>query len=268
MGEALDLGTDKMIATKADGIGWMIFNNPERRNAVSVAMREAVPKILDAFASDDEVRVLVMRGAGDKAFVSGADISEFDQRRDSPEAARQYDDGAVQVDAAFRAFHKPVIAMLRGFAMGGGLLLALRADIRIAADDLQFGIPAARLGLGYSHRGVRALIDAVGPAYASEILLSGARFGADDALRMGIVNRVVAPEQLEPAVLELAGAIASNAPLTIRALKAAITETQRDPGDRDLAMVEEFVSACFASEDYIEGRRAFAEKRQPEFTGR
>ena len=264
----LQLHTDQMLAEVVDGIGWMTFNNPARRNALSSAMREAIPEILSAFGEDDEVRVVVMRGAGDQAFVSGADISEFEERRSSPETIRQFDEQGRRAEAAYAAFSKPLIAMIRGFAMGGGLLTALRADLRIAADGSQFGIPAARLGLGYGYGGVRVLVDLVGPGVASEILLTGGRFDAQRALEMGLVNRVVPPEELEPTVREMAATIADNAPLTVRALKATIREAVRDAGDRDMERVEDLIARCFSSQDYIEGRRAFMEKRRPQFQGR
>ncbi|MFQ5879085.1 MAG: enoyl-CoA hydratase [Dehalococcoidia bacterium] len=264
----MKLNTDKMIAEKEDGIGWMIFNNPARHNALTVEMQEAVPVILGSYAEDEEVRVVVMKGAGDKAFVSGADISEFEARRSSEEAIKVYNRIAARAAASYSALGKPLIAMIRGFAMGGGLLTALRADLRIASDDSWFGVPAARLGLGYEYAGVKALVDLVGAAHTREILLTGSRFDADDALRMGLINRVIPAAELEGAVRDLARTIAENAPLTIKAIRAAIDEAMKDKEDRDLALIDRLVAACFASEDYIEGRRAFMEKRKPRFLGR
>ena len=263
----MELQTTKMLAEQGDGIGWMIFNQPERRNALSVEMQEAIPEILGAYAADESVRVVVMKGAGDKAFVSGADISEFEARRSSPELIEEYNAIMGRASDSFESLGKPLIAMIQGFAMGGGLITAMRADLRVASEDSQFGIPAARLGIGYGYDGVRQLVGLVGPANAREILYTGGRFSAADALHMGLVNRVVPAAELEATVRKMAGTIAENAPLTVQLVKTAITEAGKDAERRDLGRVHELVERCMASEDYKEGRRAFLEKRRPEFTG-
>jgi len=244
------------------------FNNPAKRNALSAEMRAALPDLLAALNADPDVRVVVVTGAGDKAFVSGADISEFGAQRTSPDARASYDRAQAAVAAAWAGMDKPVIAMIRGFCIGGGLVTAMQADIRIASDDSQFGIPAARLGLGYGFSGVTALMNLIGPSQTAEMLFSARRFSAAEALRTGLVNRVVPADSLRETVLELASSIASNAPLTVAAAKAAIREAARPAERRDLARVEAMVEACFRSADYLEGQRAFAEKRPPEFTGR
>jgi enoyl-CoA hydratase/carnithine racemase len=244
------------------------FNNPAKRNALSAEMRAALPDLLAALNADPDVRVVVVTGAGDKAFVSGADISEFGAQRTSPDARASYDRAMAAMSAAWVGLDKPIIAMIRGFCIGGGLLTAMQADIRIASDDSQFGIPAAKLGLGYGFSGVTALLNLIGPSQAAEMLFSARRFSADEALRMGLVNRVVPVGSLRETVLDLADSIASNAPLTVAAAKAAIREAARPAERRDLARVEAMVEACFRSADYLEGQRAFAEKRPPEFTGR
>ena len=263
----MELKTDKMIARKEGGAGWMIFNNPAKRNALSMEMQEAIPVILNDFRDDPEVRVVVMAGAGDKAFVSGADISEFEKRRSDPESIEDFNRIGAEANRAYAELGKPLIAMIRGFCMGGGLLTALQADIRVSAEDGVFGIPAARLGLGYGFGGTQKLVDTVGAAAAREILFTGGRFPAADALRWGLVNRVVPVEELESTVTGMADAIADNAPLTVNLLRASIVEGTKEPEERDLDTIEQMVEACFASEDYIEGRRAFMEKRRPQFRG-
>ena len=264
----LELDTDRMIAEIKDGIGWVVYNNPKRLNAISLEMTEALPIIFDTFEERDDVRVVVVRGAGERAFVSGADISEFEKNRSSEESRREFDEKGKVAAARIEALTKPIIAMIRGYCIGGGLMTALRADIRIAAEDAQFGIPAARLGLGYGFGGVAALVNLVGPSAANEILFSARRFSADEALGMGLVNRVVAGSDLESAVVDLARSIADNAPLTVKAAKFSIRECTRDPEARDLDEAARLVEACFRSEDYVEGRRAFMEKRRPAFQGR
>lgn len=264
----LDLATDKMIAEKADGIGWMTFNNPARRNAIGFAMREAILEIIDDFNNDPDVRVIVMQGAGDKAFVSGSDISEFAERRATPEQREVYDALSSRVNDAYGTIEKPLIAMIRGFCMGGGLGTALQADLRIASDDSQFGIPAAKLSIGYPFHNMKKLIDLVGPAKTKEIMFTARRFSAEEALAMGLVNQVVPVADLVSTVQDLASTIAVNAPLSIRASKTIIGEAMKNPEDRNLALCEEQVEACMNSEDYKEGRTAFMEKRTPNFVGR
>ena len=265
--QEIKVETTKMIGYKEDGVGWMIFNQPERRNAINREMREAIPVILESFRDDPEVRVVVMTGAGDKSFVSGADISEFDSNRATPEQIAEYNKVGTRASASYKTLNKPLIAMIRGFAVGGGLLTALKADLRVASDDSQFGIPAVRLGLGYGFSEVKPVVDLIGPANARQILITGDRVDAQTALRMGLINEVVSIDELEPRVRELSGTIARAAPLTVKAVSAAIDEAIKDEKDRDLKHIERLIADCFASGDYVEGRKAFAEKRQPEFRG-
>jgi enoyl-CoA hydratase/carnithine racemase len=266
--ETLTLKTQKMIGYKEDGVGWMVFNNPERRNAISLDMQEAIPDILGDFAADPAIRVVVMTGAGDRAFVSGADISEFDSRRATPEQIAGYNAIGRRANEAYKALGKPLVAMIRGFCVGGGLLTALRADLLIASEDSQFGVPAVRLGLGYAYEQVKTLVDRVGPAHTRRILLVGDRVDAATALRMGLVNEVVAGPELEGRVKQLASIMAGNAPLTTKAIMASIETALKDESQRDLARLNQLVADCMASEDYKEGRTAFMEKRTPQFQGR
>ncbi|MBK5223991.1 MAG: enoyl-CoA hydratase/isomerase family protein [Acidimicrobiia bacterium] len=251
-----------------DGVATLTFNNPTKRNALSAEIRGALPRTLRSLQADPDVRVVVLTGAGEKAFVSGADISEFAEQRTSPEARQAYDATFADADRAWSALEKPIIAMIRGFCIGGGLLTAMKADIRIAADDAQFGVPAARLGLGYGYAGIETLVGLIGPAHTSELLFSARRYTAAEAMHMGLVNRVVAVDELRDAVVELARTICANAPLTVAACKAGVQQVRRDPERRDLDKVAAMVEACFRSEDYREGQAAFLAKRTPDFRGR
>jgi enoyl-CoA hydratase len=260
--------TDKMIAEKSDGIGWMIFNNPERHNAVSLDMWEAVIDIIADFEHDEAVRVVVVRGVGEKSFVSGADVSKFDDERAARNAVQRYDAVTEGAYSSLRASSKPTIAMIQGYCIGGGANLAVCCDLRICSDTAKFAIPAARLGLGYGYTRVRRLLDVVSPAFAKEIFFTARQFSAEDARIMGLVNRVLPQGELEAYVTDYARQIAANAPLTVSSIKRIVGEALKDPMDRDLALCERLVRECFESEDYAEGRLAFAEKRKPSFKGR
>lgn len=263
-----DTGTDKLLAERQGGVATVTFNNPTKHNALAREMQMALPHVIDAIGHDQAVRVLVLTGAGDRAFVSGADISEFGEHRTQVADRAEYDRAGAETAQAWAAFDKPVIARIHGFCIGGGLLTALAADIRVASDDSQFGVPAAKLGLGYAMSGVDALASVVGRAWAAEILFSARRLSAAEALQIGLVNRVVPADGLDAAVAELAARIAANAPLTIRAVKASLQELRRPSEQRDRDRVAELVEACFRSDDYREGQAAFAERRPPRFVGR
>jgi enoyl-CoA hydratase len=264
----MESGTERLIARKDGSIGWMIFNNPERRNAISSDMWQAIPEVLDAFERDPEVRAIVFAGAGDKAFVSGADISQFERERNNRESNDLYSARSGAATKAMERLQKPSIAMIRGYCIGGGMVVALTCDLRIAADDARFGIPAARLGLGYGFEGVQRLIDVVGPTYASEMLFTARQFHAEEALRMALVNKVVAASELETTVRAYAAMLSDNAPLTIRAAKLAIKQALKEPERRKLDDLKAAIATCFESADYAEGRRAFLEKRRPRFEGK
>lgn len=258
---------ERMLAKKEGAVGTLVFNNPERSNAVSLAMWQRAGEILEDFESDGNLRVVVITGAGGKAFVSGADIARFGDERADEQAAARYGETVERTCLTLYALSKPTIAMIRGYCIGGGTGLAVCCDLRIATAESHFGIPAARLGLGYGYPGVKRLVDLIGPSFAKEMLLTARRFTAAEALSMGLVNRVVPDAALESCVAEYTSAIAENAPLTMQAAKLAVGETLKGRSERDIPAVEALVKQCFASEDYKEGRAAFIEKRKPAFRG-
>ena len=259
--------TDKMLAHKQGGVGILTFNNPERHNAVSLEMWKTTKRMLDDFAADSDIRVVVLTGAGGKSFVSGADISKFASERATLEASRAYNVKSDAASSSIAEFPKPTIAMIKGYCIGGGLGLAVCCDLRICSDNSRFAVPAARLGLGYGYSGLKRLVDVVGPSFAKEIFYTARQFDAEEALAMGLVNRVVAAGELESYVENITDMICSNAPLTIKAVKFTVGEMLKDEAKRNLARSTELVEQCFASRDYTEGRTAFMEKRKPVFTG-
>lgn len=260
-------------------LAWVVFDHPARRNAMSAGMWKALVLALHELEADDAVRVIVMRGAGEQAFVSGADISQFapaqavadsGAAQDAPAAANdeRIDPSEGNVFERVQAVSKPVLAAIHGYCIGGGLALALCADMRYAADDAVFAIPAARLGVGYGLGAVEQLVGTVGASSAREILMSARRYDAQEALRMGLVDRVLPKAGLEAFVREMAGQIAQNAPLTVRAVKLSVQQIQRAPAERDLEAVDAAIRACFDSGDFAEGVQAFMQKRRPDFRGR
>ena len=266
-GEARRYAGEKMLARVSGAVGTVVFNQPEKHNAISLEMWDGLAEILDAFAADPAIHVVVLRGAGERAFVSGADISQFEAERNDAEAQIHYERRTRAGRARLASFEKPVIAAIRGFCLGGGLGIALAADLRLAAADAVFGIPAARLGLAYGFDMTRQLVATVGPAAARMLLYSGERIDAAEAMRIGLVNRSVAVAEFDAALAALAGRIAANAPLSIAAAKRAVAAALADPETRDIPGLDAAIKACFDSADYREGRAAFREKRPPRFTG-
>jgi enoyl-CoA hydratase len=261
--------TSKLLLQKDGPIGWIVFNQPEKRNAVSQEMWQQMPEYVRDLATDEAIRVVVLRGAGDQAFVAGADISQFKDRRRNMADEEEYRRISGRGQEALGTLAKPLLAMIHGYCVGGGVGIAVACDIRIAADDASFGIPAARLGLGYHYHGMEKLMKLIGPAYTKEIFFTARTdFSAADALRMGLVNQVVPKAELEAFTRGYAERMARNAPLTLRSAKATVEQLLRPPADRDLALLDKLMADCFNSQDYQEGVKAFSEKRRPQFQGR
>jgi enoyl-CoA hydratase len=256
---------NKILSATSGPIGTLTFNQPERHNAMSLDMWRAATDVLERFEQDATVRVIVLTGAGGKAFVSGADISKFESERDTLEAVAEYNAAVDRFGQALGECSKPTIAMIRGYCLGGGVGIAVSCDMRIANDAARFAVPAAKLGLGYGYSNVRRIMDLVGPQFVTEMLLTARQFGATDAARTGLVNHVVPDAEIESYVRELAETIAGNAPLTIRAVKRIVRELHSE--EPDVAACDALVRRCFESADYREGRKAFLEKRKPVFRG-
>ena len=263
----MNLSTEKIIAKKVGKIGWMVINNPEKRNAISLSMREAMTQVFNEYDSDPEVRVLIIRGAGGKAFISGADISEFKDIRSNYDAEEKYAKATEIMTSAMNSFKKPILAMIEGYCVGGGVATAIACDMRIASHDTKYGIPAAKLGLAYNFENLRQLVELVGPSNAKRILFTGDMLEADDAHRIGLVDEVCGTDELEAKVLSIADKISDNAPLTVLASKETVKHVLR-PEIRDHQKLKDMAKVCFDSEDYKEGREAFMEKRKPDFKGR
>jgi enoyl-CoA hydratase len=262
----IDVGTDRIVVQLRDAVGELIFNNPSRRNAISFAMWKAIAVGLDALDADPAVRVVVLRGAGGESFVSGADISEFEELRRDSATAKTYNEASANAWRALSGFSKPLIAAIDGYCIGGGLGVAMKADLRIATEAAQFGVPAARLGIAYPVDSLKDLVSLVGPAAAKMIMFTGRTFDAGEALRLGVVNQVVAKGDLDPTIEALTAALVENAPLTISASKETINAIAA--GRSDPERLDVLARACLDSADYAEGRRAFMEKRRPVFSGR
>ena len=258
----------KILKKVADGIGTVTFNHPEKHNAMSLDMWEGLGQALIELRDDPEVRVVIMVGAGDKAFISGADISQFEKTRQNAKASEEYSKRGATQREVLADYPKPTIACIRGFCLGGGMQVAMQADVRIASENSQFGIPAAKLGIAYGYDGLHNLVSLVGPSWARLLLFTGMRIDAAEAGRIGLVDRVVPDAELWNATLDIARTISGNAPLAVKAAKITIAQVMKDPDKRDMDAIKEIGIACMDSEDFREGRRAFMEKRKPLFHGR
>jgi enoyl-CoA hydratase/carnithine racemase len=256
-----------MLSRIDNGVGYITFNNPEKHNAVSIEMWDALETMLDSFRSNDRVRVIVLNGAGGKSFVSGADISKFDKERSSKEAVLSYNKRTQKVYENLESFPKPTIAMINGYCIGGGLNLAVCCDIRICSEKSKFAMPAAKLSLGYPFSSIKRLFDVMGPGMAKHFMFTADKISAAEALSCGLVQKLISENDIETFVKDYALTISKNAPLTIKAMKQIGVEILKNPDERDLLICEKLASACFDSEDYKEGRKAFMEKRQANFKG-
>ncbi len=258
----------KILKRVTDGVGIVTFNNPDKRNAMSLDMWDGLGQALVELRDDGDVRVVILVGAGDKAFVSGADISQFEKTRHNAEASAEYSKRSDAQRALLADYPKPTIACIRGFCLGGGMQVAMLTDIRIASETSQFGIPAARLGIAYGYDGLRNLVSLVGPSWARLLMYTGMRIDAAEALRIGLVERVLSDGELWDATMEIARTISANAPLAIQAAKLTIAQVLKDESHRDMEAVRQIGIACMDSEDFREGRTAFMDKRKPQFKGR
>ncbi len=259
--------TEQLVIEKHDGVGYIGLNQPEKHNAISYEMWLGITSTMDDFEADDDVRVIVLAGEGGKAFSAGADISQFEKKRGSADAIETYNAAVKLAQHKLMTVPKPTIAKIAGYCIGGGLGTALCCDLRIASEDSKFGIPAAKLGLGYGYHALRPLVALVGPSFAKEILFTARRFSAEEAYGMGLINRVLPRGELDGYIKEYTHTMAGNAPLTIKACKRIVGEIVKDPAERDLELCQRLVDECFGSSDYKEGRTAFMEKRKPEFRG-
>jgi enoyl-CoA hydratase len=259
--------TEQLKVTRENLIGRIVLNQPEKHNAISLAMWQGLATTLDEFQSDPQVRIIIVEGAGTRAFSAGADISQFEKNRDSRESIEIYNRTVTTAQGKLRGITKPTIAKIRGYCLGGGLGVALCCDLRLTSDDGIFGIPAARLGLGYGIDSLKPLVTLIGPSRAQEILFTAKRFDAAQAQAMGLVNQCVPTDQLDALVQDYAETIAGNAPLTVSAVKQIVAESLKDDSQCDRDLCQQLIDTCYASQDYKEGRQAFMQKRKADFRG-
>jgi enoyl-CoA hydratase len=245
---------DKVLSRRDGNLAVISFNNPERHNAISLDMWRALRLLLSEFANDKSVKVLVLTGNGGRSFASGADISEFEKGRSNEENMRVYNEIAESAIVNLLEFPKPTLAMIQGYCIGGGLGLALCTDIRISADNAEFSGPAAKLGLGYSYGSVKRLVDLVGASYAKEMYFTARQFDAAEALRMGLVNRVVPSTELDSLTAAYVQLISKNDPMSIHAFKVGINEAVKDDRQRDIQLVDSLIAQCFKTSDCVKAR--------------
>lgn len=258
----------QIIGRKDGAIGTLVFDHPKKRNAVSLDMAKRVPEVMSDLVADPAIRVIVVTGSGDASFVSGMDVSEFEAKRSTAAENAAYYATVSGMYRAVRHAEKPTVAAIRGFCMGGGMAIACGCDLRICSDDSQFAIPAARLGLGYAGAYTQWVVEAIGPAYAKEMLLTARRYSAAEARHMGLVHASTPAHEFDAFCADYVARIAENAPLSMKAAKRIIDDVIGGLDKEGQERADRLVAACSDSEDYKEGRRAFMEKRPPKFFGR
>lgn len=257
----------KILKQVTNGVGVITFNNPDKRNAMSLEMWEGFGEALTSLRDDETARVVILRGAGGKAFVSGADISQFEKTRHNAAASEEYAKRSAAQRALLADYPKPTIACIDGYCLGGGMQVAMLADIRLASHGSQFGIPAAKLGIAYGYDGLRHLVSLVGPSWARLLMYTGMRIDSAEALRIGLVEQVFPVDELWGETMTIAETISQNAPLAIKAAKITIAQVLTDESVRDMDAIKAIGNACMDSADFREGRKAFMEKRKPQFRG-
>ncbi len=261
------LNTERIKTYQDEKIGWIIFNNPNRHNAMSLEMWQGLGDALKIYSETPQIRVVILRGEGGKSFISGADISEFKSERSNSEQKGVYDITMERANNLLSSFEKPIIALIEGYCIGGGLATALQADIRIAIPSSTFGIPAAKLGLGYGIEGLGKLVSIIGPANSRDLMLSARLLNSKEAKNMGLINFVFPAKTVVSKTMEYATNIANNAPLTIRAAKSTINAWETETIHKYREVISKLIDTCFDSKDYQEGLKAFREKRNPQFLG-
>lgn len=259
---------DRVDYESREGIAWLTLHQPQKLNAMSFDMWKSIPPLVKRAGEDPSVRAIVLQGDGERAFCSGADISQFEDRRADTTAALLYEGAVTQALMALSSGEKPTIARIRGICFGGGLALALSCDLRLAMEGARFCVPAAKLGLGYAYRNIEFMARRISLGAAADILYSARTFDAAEALRLGVVTNLWSAQDFEAESAAYLARIAGNAPLTLRAVAMSLRQLQKAEADRNPDGAHLAVAECFASEDYAEGRRAFAEKRAPKFRGR
>jgi enoyl-CoA hydratase len=260
--------TDKVLLHREDHVAYVTLNNPAKHNAISLAMFDRVRQLMEELGNDPSVRVVVLRGAGNKAFAAGADLSEFEKQRSTPEEIAAYVARSEPGYASVYNCPKPTIAMIQGWCVGGGFAMAAACDLRICNDVALFCNPTAKVAVGWGASGIRRVLDIIGPTYTKEMVFTGKNYNAQQAERMGFVSAIFPAAEFEQAARDYILHITTLAPLSQSAVKQTVRELLKDARDRDDDLCHRLYMQCYTSADYAEGHRAFMQKRKPEYVGR